>query len=188
MNKKIRILLNRITNRMHINLHFESAESHPPVTAADILEKITSGEYTRDFCINVNIQTLMEPGKGMNAVKCFVDIINKRLAEENSPHVLNDTISIDFALEQLNKDLEKPTLIIFHYFQYPDDRKGGKEKKNEKEKKLLTPLRKFIEMIPSIYLKILIISRQPTENWDLQPDSPLDDGLVKSIDWNLLEK
>ena len=185
-NEKISFLLNRITSSMYVNLHFGSAENPAPETAAGIVENITSGKYTRDLCINVNVETFMEPGK--DAVKCFIDTINENLAKAKSPIVLDDAISIDLALEQLNKRLEKPTLIIFYYFQDPDDKKDKEEEKNEKEKKILNALRKFIDLIPSIYLKILIISSQPTEKWDLSPDSPLDDERVESIDWNLLGK
>lgn len=187
-NSIIRILLNRITNSMYANLHFGSDEKQAPATAANIVKEITSGTYTNDICINVDIRSLMEPSKDIDAVKSFIDILNKSLAGAKSSHLLYDAISIDHALEQLNKILEKPTLIIFHHFQYPDDMKGKEEEKNEKEKKILNSLRKFIDMIPSIYLKILIISSQPTEKWDLSPDSFLDDDRVESIDWSSLEK
>jgi hypothetical protein len=197
--KKMRWLLNRITNSRYVNLHLNDVEK--PVDRVkdigggaeksvdpgkDIYEEITGGKYTNDYCIDVNIgsidiniDSLTEDNKDKKEMgKKLADIINREMAKDRFPHWIRDSLSIEDTLEQFDKRLDRAALIIFHYFQEPKD---------WKEKNILNSLRIFMDKNNPLYVQILIISSGKTEHWDLAPYSVLDERFVEYIPWSELQ-
>ena len=189
--KKMRKFLNRITNSRFVNLHL--ADVPEPVDQAgdidaekksfdpgkDIFEEIWDGKYTNNYCIDVNIGSITKDNKDEKAMgKKLADIINREMAKKRFPHWIRESLSIEDALEQFDKRLDRAAIIIFHYFQNPKDKK---------EKDILTSLRKFIDKNNPLYVQILIISSKKTENWDLSPYSFLDERFLEYISWKDLQ-
>ena len=176
--KNARWLLNRITNCQYVNLYFGDEAENSNDFLKDILEELTSGKHTKAYCINIDISTIPGTGKDQKkAGKALADIINREMVKARFPCWIRDSRSIGCTLEQFDTRLEGTAFITFYYFRSTD---------NLKEKNILNSLRKFIEKSDSIYIKILIISKQKLGNWDLSPYSPLDDRLVEYIKWNVL--
>jgi hypothetical protein len=165
--KGLRKLLNRITIKRYVNLHFNGSPPEDEKIIDNIINKIQKNQKG-SYCITVNINSL--PQKEEKTVRTLIDIINDTLAEQQFKHWIHEGKSIDNVLEQLNERLEYPGLIIFYQFKSPED---------EKEKDLLRSIRKFIQMKDSLFLGILIISSHPTGDWDLSPYSDLDDRFVE---------
>ncbi len=168
--KSVSELLNRITVRRYLNLYFSGDDKERRAAANDTVKRIMAGKLPGDCYIDVNIDDLPESEESAN--KSFAAVMNDRLSGARLNHWIQDDISIGNALEQLNKKLEKPALIIFYYFRDQD---------SKKEKYVLRSIRKFIEMRESLFLGILILSSDGIENWDLFPYSNLDERHVESI-------
>lgn len=163
-----RKLLNRITAKRYVNLYPGIEGQLDARIASENASRIAEKKQSKTYYINVNIQNLT--GSKKEKVERFVDIINSELSKVQFKHWIHDAISIDNALEQLNENLDKPALIIFHYFEDPE---------NESELDILKSIRKYIQMKDSFLLGILIISSKSITNWDLFPYSILDERLVE---------
>jgi hypothetical protein len=179
--KNARWLLNRISNCQYVNLHLGEQENTGSQLAEEIVKEITGGNYVSDYFITVDIQAL--PAAKKESGNMFVNIINEQMAKVQFPHWFHGAGSIKEALEKLNQRLDKSAIVIFYYFQHADKDKKHK-KDHEKEKSILIPIRRFMSMVDSIYLKILIISNQKTGKWDLAPFSDLDERFVEYIDYH----
>jgi hypothetical protein len=170
--KRLRKLLNRITVKRYVNLHFNGFPREDKKIIDDPIKKIQKNQKG-SYCITVNINSL--PRKEKEAVRALIDIVNDTLAEQQFKHWIHEGKSIDNVLEQLNERLDYPGLIIFYPFKSPED---------EKEKDMLRSIRKFIQMKDSLFLGILIISSHPTGDWDLSPYSDLDDRFVEYFSYS----
>jgi hypothetical protein len=77
-------------------------------------------------------------------------------------------------MDQVNENLEKPAVIIFHYFQNHFD---------EKEKDILRSVRKYISLTESRFLGILLLSNDRVDKWELFPESNLDGRYVEFVEY-----
>lgn len=176
--KKVRWFLNRITNSRYVNLHFEGIKNSGD-QVKETLGEITSGNYTNDYCIDVDIRDIPGAKKdNKEAGQELADIINRRMAESRFPYWIRDSLSIEHTLEQFDERLDRVVLIIFRCF---------KEPKNKEEKNILTSLRIFIGDKNPLYVQLLIISSAETKHWDLAPYSLLDERFVEYIPWSNLQ-
>jgi hypothetical protein len=165
--KKLRQLINRITERHYVNLH---ADGNPLDTKIinDIIERVT-GMQEKVYCIAADIKSI-PIGDEKKEAEYLKDIVNEEMAKKQFPHWIHEANTIEHLLHQLNERLEDPALIIFYQFTSPDD---------EKEKNLLRSIRQFIQMRDSLLLGLLLISSQKLVKWDLQPYSDIDERVVE---------
>lgn len=174
--KNMRWVLNRITNSRYVNLHFKGVKN-AGAKVKEFLGEFTDGKYTNNYCINVDISTLVGDDKG----KKMADIINRKMVEIHFPFCIRDSHSMEHTLEQFENWLNQvnhAVLFIFHYF---------KDQENKEETNILTSLRILIGDINPINVQIVILSDVETEHWDLAPYSLLDDRFVEYIPWNGLQ-
>jgi len=168
--KEKRKLLNRITNSSYVNLYFPNLDDGNAERARNTAEDIIKERQKKDYYVNVDIKELPKSKSG--AVNEFIRIVNNDLAKAQFEHWIHDAISIDHVLKQVNDNLERRALIIFHYFENQD---------NEQEKGILRAIRKFIEMRDSKLLGILLISSNGIDQWDLSPFSNLDERYIEPL-------
>jgi len=171
--KNLDKLLSKIAVFRFVNLHFKGY-SVEYVCVMEMVKRIKE-EIPKDYYIDIDIRDLPNSARKKDDLdKKRADIvrkiINRNLSRKKFKHWLHKSVSIDNVLEQLNERLEKPALIIFHQFKDPN---------SQKEKDILTSIRKFIEMKSSLLLGILIISNHKTVKWDLTPWSPLDERHIE---------
>ncbi|MCK4765421.1 MAG: hypothetical protein KAW12_24680 [Candidatus Aminicenantes bacterium] len=171
--KEMRNLLNRTINHCYVNLH---ARGNPleEKNIRGMLTKIKNmlGEI---LCITVEIKNI--PGKGKKneekeEANYLKDVVNEEMTKKQFRHWIHDANSIDHLLHQLNKRLEDPVIIIFHQFKLPN---------KEEEKNILRSIRKFIQLRESRLLKLLMVSSEKLDKWDLRPYSDMDERAVEYI-------
>ena len=156
-----RKLMNRVTIKRIVNLHFNESSTKDS-DIKKIVERIC--KRTKDYFVNVNIELLHITED--KATDKLIEIINEDLSKRKFKHWIHEGLSIDHVLNQLNENLGRSALIIFHQF---------KDTESEEEKIILSGIRKFIQMRDSTLLGILIISSQEIGEWDLSPYSNLNE-------------
>ncbi len=168
----IKELLNKITLKRFVNLHFNGYQQDTE-KVNEIIREIEQ-ELGKTDLIEINIEPF--PNKEKRMIQTLLNIINETLTKKQSNHWLNEAISITSVLHKLNERLERPALIIFYQLKHPDIKRNRNAKK---EKILLTSIRKFIQMKESHLLGILVISSHKTEKWNLSPYSNLDERYIE---------
>lgn len=169
-NLDYRKLMNRVTIKRIVNLHFNESSTKDS-DIKKIVERIA--KRNKGYFVDVDIELLRIAED--EATDKLIEIINEDLSKRKFKHWIHEGISIDHVLNQLNENLEKPALIIFHQF---------KDTESEEEKIILTGIRKFIQMRDSLLLGILIISSREVGEWDLSPYSPLNEDYVEYFPYN----
>ena len=101
----------------------------------------------------------------------FLELINRELTEKGLTNVDIKAISIANAFVKWSNELQERALIVFHFFSNPQ---------NEREKNILRSLRKATRNKDQIksYLSMLIVSDKKIHNWELYPESNLDERQV----------
>ena len=160
----IQKLLNRITVRNYVNLHGGGNLFDVKHVIKQILDK-----QSESFCIAVDITKIKEKSEE-GKVEQLKNTLNREMHKKGFPHWIHGVNSIDNLLHKFNGLLEDRALIIFHPFTSP-------KKKNEKD--WLRPIRSFIQMRKSLFLKLLLISSDSLDKWDLRPSSDFDERAVE---------
>lgn len=169
-------LQNIITANSYVNLHSkEFLKDKIGRKLLDILFlKLKEGYHQTVFNINSKEFKLCEGEE--DDVAAALKIINQTL-EKYDLDEIPSAISVTEVLQQLSQILNHRSLVVFHLFSDIHDKK---------EKDLLRSIRKYIEIFEkSLNLNILIISERPTYNWELFPESELDDRHVTLIEFTL---
>ena len=165
--EELRELLNRIIVCHNVNLH-GGGDSINTDILDDFIKQIHEmlGEA---YCIAVDIKNIRVKNEEKKAELLRI-IINEEMAKKQFPHWIHSASTIEDLLPQLNERLEDPALIIFYQFTSPDD---------NDEKDWLRSIRQFIQMRESLFLKLLLISSERLEKWDLRPSSDIDERVLK---------
>jgi len=179
--KTITEILNTVTVKKYVNLCFDGDLPADAGKAAEIAEKAAqiagiicgiTGDKT--YYIDVNIADLLEDISA--AGSRMTEIFNEQLAKHRFRYWFDKALAIDDALMQLNYWLDRPALVVFHFF---------KNTTNRQERDILIAIRKFIMQRESVFLRLLILSNNPVNAWDLSPYSDLDEPYIGIGKYNL---
>lgn len=166
-------LLNVIAVDRYVNFYFRDCGSQDP----QMLETIVS--HTRDaqpgnYCFDIDVNAFVECEDEEQEAKVILEIINNELSQKRFKDPIPGAISIADALDKLNQRLDRPAIAVFHCF---------KDIYNEKEKDILRSIRTFKGMARSRFLGVLIISNRGINQWELFPESGLDERHVVSFEY-----
>jgi hypothetical protein len=163
-------LYNFITANRYVNLYSKGfTQKKDGQKNVELFRSQLKKEYGNSL-IDIDIKKFENCETEEQEAEVFLDLINTALEGNDSKEPISSSISITKAMEELSKKLDSPTLVVFHCFCDIHD---------EKEKDILRALRKFIEIYErSLYLGILIVSDRPTHQWELYPESNLDERHV----------
>lgn len=163
----IQKLLNRLTVSHYVNLHGDGNTLN-----SDNIDNTIKGIFDRQsksYCIAVNITNINEEDEKIKA-KRLKNKINKEMHKKGYPHWIHEASSIDSLLHKFNKQLEDPALIIFYPFTSPQ---------NGTEKDWLRSIRSFIHKRESLFVRLLLISSERLDKWDLRPCTDFDERAVE---------
>jgi len=179
MERYVSEIINFLTTNRYVNLYSNLLTKEKIDRKYPDLEHLLAGlsrEYGDSF-VGIDIQRFYGCDTEEDEASVFLETINKVLRKSDSIRgIIPTAISIADALEKLSKKLDSTTLVVFYFFS---------DVHNEKEKDLFRALRRFIEIFEgSLYLRILIISKRPTYDWELYPESRLDERHVAYIEYH----
>jgi hypothetical protein len=173
---KLDTLLNTIAVKRYVNLFLRESENHElNAVKEEIVSPFKQPGY-HEFCLEVDIRSFSKCENEKQEAGVFLKIIKDLQSQSSalSNKKLKGGRSISLIMDQVNEKLEKPAVIIFHYFQ---------NHFSEKEKDILRSVRKYISLTESRFLGILLLSNDRVDKWELFPESNLDGRYVEFFEY-----
>ena len=127
--------------------------------------------YKKIIYIDIDIQVFENYESEEEEAKVLLKLINRELTEKGLKSLKIQVISTDNVIYKSSNGLDRQALLVFHYFS---------DLYSEKEKNILRSLRKTLSNSNQLssYLGLLIISNRSISQWELFPESNLDERYI----------
>lgn len=160
----IKELRNVITSDRFVNLHSPQFSNEDKESAKRLLSSIKTGMSR--LIIDIDIQQLIDCENQEQETEIVLNLINQALAAGSIDVSIPPAISIADALYKLSEVIDRPAVVIFHFFDDIYD---------ERQKDILRYIRVLRGLVESFNLGVLIVSDRPVTDWTLFPESDLDE-------------
>ncbi len=163
-------LRNIIVTKRHVNCYSHEFTRKNEKVIEQLLAQLESG--SKHFFLAIDIRQFDRCEEQAQEANIFLDLLNSTFETDGGNRLDIEPISTANILIKWSEVLEGRVLLVFHCFYDPSD---------EKEKNILRSLREAIPHV-SRYLGILIISTREVSDWELFPESNLDNRHVAFFD------
>jgi hypothetical protein len=175
----IESLLNTAAVKRYVNLVVPEIAADEQSFVKQIISVIQEMEGP-ERCLEVDIGAFRQCKNEREEAEVLVKIIHETLSGVHHSPSIKEGISITHIMDQVNETLDRPALIIFHFFQ---------DYFSEREKEILRSIRKYIALtkLQAEYprlLGILIVSLDRVDKWTLFPESQLDSRYVTFFEYS----
>ena len=184
MTDPINKFLNTVAVKRFVNVHFEYNQW--VAIAPQWLTFISGCRKSEPDWYSLDVDIGKSPESEDEFPQWFRDQLNKELAFHQFPHMLREDDTVEDVLEELENILDRAGLLFAYPFvvkEPPDDKQMVEPPENQRI--LLSSIRKFIEMQNPRWLQIVMLSSPPVIQFDLFPNSLLDERQVALKQWPL---
>ncbi len=172
--KTIRKLLNTLIMNHFVNLHSENFSLEDRKELDEARTKIR--ESAEGILVDLDIQVFDDCETQEEEAQVLLKLINQRLASAGFPDSITGAMSIADGLNKFSGilDKEKKDALVILY--------GFTDTSDEVEKDVLRSVRLLTGLTPSPFLGVLLISDRPVREWELFPESNIDERHLAFFD------